>query len=145
MSRKLKGTARTTTNVVAATHGDEVDASFDNYGRQLTRYQARDLLHTAYVSLATGTKTVLRAGVAGAYLDLYQISFSSNSATATVLTITDESTTVLVVPVPATPTVVNLDFTIPLKQSAKGVAWYVDIPDIIKTTVEINAMFSQEI
>ena len=140
----LAGEARTT-NPAVVLDGQEVKSRFDDLGRQLTRpYQVRDLINTAFASLTTGTKTELVAGVAGAYLDLMQMSCANNSDAATVVTITDESTTVLSIPVAANGAV-NQVFTPPKKQSATGVAWYADLPDITGTTITINADFSQEI
>lgn len=125
--------------------GSNIEPSFDDLGRQLTRpYQVRDLIATAYASLTTGTKTVLRAGVSGSYLDLMQISCYNNSDAATVVTLTDESTTIRTIPVPAN-NVTHINYQIPLKQSATGVAWYVDLPDITGTTIEVTAEFVQEV
>lgn len=125
--------------------GSNIEPSFDDLGRQLTRpYQVRDLIATAYASLTNGTKTVLRAGVSEAYLDLMQISCYNNSDAATVVTLTDESTTIRTIPVPAN-NVTHINYQIPLKQSATGVAWYVDLPDITGTTIEVTAEFAQEI
>lgn len=141
---KKTGIARTT-NPTAVLDGQDVKASYDDLGRQLNRpYQVRDLIITAYASLTTGTKTELRAGISGAYLDLLQISCYNNSDAATIVTLTDESTTIRTIPVPAN-NVTNINYQIPLKQNAKGVAWYADLPDITGTTLEINAEFSQEI
>lgn len=139
-----QGFARTT-NPSPTSNGGEVMPGFDDLGRQITRpYQVRDLLTTAFASLTTGTKTELVAGVAGAYLDLLQISCSNNSDAATAVTLTDESTTVHSIPVAANSSNI-LNFSIPIPQSATGVAWYVDLPDITGTTISINALFSREI
>lgn len=116
----------------------------DDLGRQIIRHQVRDLMTSAYVSLTGGTKTELKAGVSGAYLDLYQISCYNNSDAATVVVLSDESTTVRSIPVAAS-SVQNLRFDPPLKQSATGVSWYVDIPDITGTTIEVAAEFSKEV
>jgi hypothetical protein len=138
------GVARTT-NPSATNNGGEIRASFDDVGRQLTRpYQVRDLITTAYASVTTGTKTQLVAGVSGAFLDLCQISCYNNSDAATVVTLTDESTTIRSIPVPAN-NVTHVNYQIPLKQSAAGTAWYVDIPDITGTTIEVTAEFVQEV
>ena len=133
------------TNPTETIDGRPVQASYDKVGRQMTcPYQVRDLISTAFASLTTGTKTQLISGVSGAYLDLIQVSCYNNSDAATVVTLTDESTTVRTIPVPAN-NVTHVNYQIPLKQSAKGVAWYADLPDITGTTVEVTAEFSQEI
>ena len=141
---KKTGIARQT-NRTPVNNGDNIEPSFDDVGRQLTRpYQVRDLINTAFASLTTGTKTKLIGGVSGAYLDLCQISCYNNSDAATVVTLTDESTLIRTIPVPAN-NVTHLNFQIPLKQSVTGVAWYVDLPDITGTTIEVTAEFTQEI
>lgn len=141
---KKTGIARIT-NPTAKLDGQHVEASYDDLGRQLTRpYQVRDLISTAYASLTTGTKTALTTAVSGAYLDLVQISCYNNSDAATTVTLTDESTTVRTIPVPAN-NVTHVNYQIPLKQSVSGVAWYVDLPDITGTTVEVTAEFTQEV
>ena len=141
---KLIGQARTT-NPPAVLDGQRVEIITDDIGRQLTRpYQVRDLIQTAYASLTTGTKTALRAGISGAYLDLMQISCYNNSDAATVVTLTDESTTIRTIPCPAN-NVTHINYQIPIKQSATGVGWYVDMPDITGTTIEVTAEFIQEV
>lgn len=133
-----------TTNPSSVFDGQDVKQMFDDLGRGITRHQVRDLVATAYVNLITGTKTELKAGVAGSYFDLYQISCYNNSDAATVVELTDESTVVRKIPVPAN-NVTHINYQIPLKQSALGAAWYVDMPDITGTTVEITAEFSKEV
>ena len=113
---KKIGIARTT-NRTAVLDGQSIEPSFDNLGRGITRpYQVRGLITTAYASLTTGTKTSLIAGVAGTYFDLCQISCYNNSDAATVVTLTDESTTIRTIPVPAN-NVTAVNYQIPLKQS----------------------------
>lgn len=143
---KLKQTGLATVEQRSAVlNAGEVSAAYDDLGRQLTRpYQVRDLITTASASLSTGTKTELLAGVAGSYFDLLQISCYNNSDAATTVTLTDESTTVRTIPVPAS-NVTHINYQVPLKQSATGVAWYVDLPDITGTTIEVSAEFSKEV
>ena len=139
-----KGTA-IQSNPQPVSDKEKVIPVYDDIGRQLTRpYQVRDLIKTAYASLTTGTKTSLISGVVGSYLDLCQISCYNNSDAATIVTLTDESTTIRTIPVPAN-NVTHVNYQIPLKQSTTGVNWYVDLPDITGTTVEITAEFTQEI
>ena len=142
MSIKLKGLARTTGQIPVG-QGDSVDMAMDPLGRQLIRFQVRDLIQTASASLTGGTKTVLATGSAGEYLDLYQITLSNNSDAAVVVSLTDESTDIMNYTVGAAGRV-NEYYQIPIKQSASGVGWYVDIPDISGTTVTITAAFSRE-
>ena len=133
------------TNPTALIDGKPAVPSFDAVGRQVMRlHQVRDLIATAYVNLASGTKTELKAGVAGAYFDLYQISLYNNSDVATSVILTDESTVIRTIPLPAS-SEKNISYPVPLKQSAAGVSWYVDMPDVTGTTVEVAAEFSQEV
>ena len=148
MSKKVKidigGIARQT-NPTAVLDTQVVPASYDDLGRQLTRpYQVRDLIATAYASLTTGTKTALRTSTTGEFSDLIQIGFSNNSDAATTVTLTDESTTVRHYPVAAN-SASTLNYQVPIPQSATGVAWYVDLPDITGTTIEVTAEFLREI
>ena len=142
MSIKLKGLARTT-GQIPVSQGEAVDMATDDLGRQLVRFQARDLFVTAVASLTGGTKTALATALTGELLDLYQIQYSNNSDAATTLTITDESTAVLTIPVAASSNAI-MTFDMPLPQSSTGVAWYADLPDISGTTITINALFTRE-
>ena len=106
-----------------------------------TPYAIRDSITTAYVALTGGTKTELVAGVSGNYLDLIQISLANNSSVAvTDITLSDESTTVQKFSVPLNGATV-VHFPAPLRQSAKGVSWYVDMGDISGTTLTVQALF----
>ena len=106
-----------------------------------TPFAIRDSITTAYVALTGGTKTELVAGVAGNYLDLIQISLSNNSSVAVIdFTLSDESTTVQKFSVGLNSSI-TLDFPAPVRQSAKGVAWYVDMADISGTTLTVQAQF----
>lgn len=144
MPVKIGGQARTT-NPTAVDDGDRVNLISDDVGRQvMAPYQVRDLVNTAYVSLTGGTKTSLIAGVTSVFLDLIQISMSNNSGAATTLTLTDESTTIQSFVLPANDTR-QFDFPVPIRQSATGVAWYVDLPDISGTTVTVQAQFIRNV
>lgn len=106
-----------------------------------TPFAIRDSITTAYVALTGGTKTELVAGVAGYYLDLIQISLANNSSVAvTDITLSDESTTVQKLSVGLNSSI-TLDFPAPVRQSAKGVAWYIDMGDITGTTLSVQAQF----
>ena len=107
-----------------------------------TPYVIRDSVVTAYVAYNTGTKTELVAGVSGYYLDLMQISMSNSSGAVQAVTLFDESTTVQVFNLPAnTGSGIVYTFPVPLRQSAKGVSWYVDKGDVTDSTVNIQALF----
>ena len=143
LKAKTQGVVRKTSQIEKL-EKDIEDIYLDDLGRQLVRYQVRDLIHTATATLANGTKTVLSAGTAGSYLDLYQISCANDSSVATEVGVFDDGTLVRTIGVPANSTT-HINFQIPLKQSATGCPWYVDIPDITGTTVIVDADFTREV
>ena len=112
----------------------------DSGTQVMTPYVIRDSVVTAYVALTTGTKTELVAGVAGYFLDLMQIHFANTSTAAQAITLFDESTTVQIVNIPLSGGV-NIEFPTPLRQSAKGAAWYIDNADVTTSTVNVQALF----
>lgn len=121
--------------------GQPVSVDISDSSVITTPHAIRDSITTAYVSLTGGTKTELVAGVSGYYLDLIQISLANNSSVAvTGVTLSDESTTVQQFSIPVTGATVA-HFPAPLRQSAKGVSWYVDLADISGTTVTVQALF----
>ena len=106
-----------------------------------TPHAIRDSITTAYVALSGGTKTELVAGVSGYFLDLLQISMANNSGVAvTDFTLFDESTTVQKFSIPLNGATVA-HFPAPLRQSAKGVSWYIDMGDTTGTTITVQALF----
>lgn len=141
MSIKLKGLARTT-GQIPVNQGDAVDMAMDDLGRPIvTPYQARDLIVTAYLTVTTGTRTVLLTGDADHFHDLLEISCATDSTvTSTNLLIVDDGTTVRGLDIPIADTV-QLKFPAPLPQSAKGGNWYVDMEDVTGTTLQIGALF----
>lgn len=138
------GTARTS-NPTAATSGDPVAAFYDDLGRQITRpYQARDLIYSATATLTTGTAATLFTGVSTFFADLKQLTCANNSTASATITISDESTVVRTIQVPASSTL-HLNFDPPLPQSATGTNWSADMEDITGTTVTVYAEFLREV
>lgn len=106
-----------------------------------TPFAVRDSITTAYVALTGGTKTELVAGVSGYYLDLIQISLANNSSVAvTDFTLFDESTTVQKFSIPLNGHT-EAQFPAGIRQSAKGVSWYIDMGDTTGTTITAQATF----
>lgn len=104
-------------------------------------YELRGLLVTAYVQATTGSPTVLKAGEAGFFLDLLEVSFANNStAVTTNVTLKDDGTTVRVVDIPVDGTVQIVE-PVPFPQGAKGGNWAVDLDDITGTTIDVTALF----
>ena len=152
MSEKIKivtgGQARTT-NPTALLNGQEIQPIFDDVGRQLTwPFQVRDLYATAAATLTTGTAaTLLAAGGAGVFNDLVHISFANNSTVAgntAQVQLLQNGTVMKTVQVPNGNTL-SIDFTYPLPQATAATVWTVDMEDITGSTVNINAIFIQNI
>lgn len=136
-----------TTNKTAKADGSDIRAKTDKIGRQVFRpHQVRDLMATAYVSIANGTETTLRAAVAGAYLDLVYILGTNNSDAAVQVdfrAVTGGNiVTSLVIPPYGT---VGLASPSPIPQADTGNNWTADLPDITGTTVTLSALFAQEV
>lgn len=143
---QIGGVARQT-NPSAVAGGQIVKASMDDLGRQVIRnVQVRDLIQTAYAQISNGTETTLRAGVAGAYLDLVYILASNNSDAAVSVDIRPVSAgnVVMTLQVPANG-VAGVSLPVPIPQTDTGNNWTADLPDITGTTISISALFSQEI
>jgi len=141
----LQGITRRT-NPVATTTGNVLPAVFDDVGRQVTYpYQVRDLITTAYVSVANGTVIdLLAGGGTGIFHDLVQIQLSNNSGVAATIVLLDDSTTVATFVVPANSSV-NFTYPTPIPQSSANGDWEVDMTDITGTTVSITALFIKNV
>lgn len=143
---KTGGIARTT-QPSAVADGDRVSFTADKMGRQLVRpVQIRDLIKTAYVSIANGTETTLLAGVAGSFLDLIMITATNNSTAATQLDIraVTAGNIIHTMYLPASTGPVGFTPSVPWPQDATGNNWTIDMPDQTGTTVYVSALFSQE-
>lgn len=142
---KIGGRARQT-NPTAVADTQRVEAMFDDVGRQITvPYQVRDLVTTAYAQVTTGTPTTLLAGVSGVFLDLIEISLATSSTVAsTSVIITDDSTIVRIVDIPASGTV-ELKFPVPLPQGATGGTWRIDMDDVTGTVLDVGALFIRNV
>ncbi len=141
------GIARTA-NPTAVAANDVVKATFDDLGRQIIRpIQVRDLTLTAYVSVANGTETTLRAAVAGAFLDLMMITATNNSSVATQLDIraTTGGNIIHTMYLPAQSGPIGWAPPVPWPQDNQGNNWTIDMPDQTGTTVYVSALFSQEV
>ena len=143
---KIGAIARTA-NPTAVAAGDRVSLTADDLGRQVVRnVQVRDLIQTAYVSVTNGTETTLRAGVAGALLDLIMIVGSNNSDAAVSVDIRPVTggNIVNTLRIPANGTA-GWTPPVPWPQSDTGNNWTVDGPDETGRTLTFSALFSQEI
>lgn len=144
---KVGGIARTA-NPAAVTGGQQVSFSADKIGRQINRpVQVRDLIATAYLSLANGTETtLLAAGGTGVFLDCISV-ICSNSSDAAVMVdfrAVTGGNIEFSIEVPASGPG-GIAHPVPWPQSATNNNWTADMPDITGTTVNISALFSKEI
>lgn len=136
-----------TANPTAVADGADVRRMADKLGRQVMRpMQVRDLIATAYVSLATGTETTLLAGVASTFLDLINVIGTNNSDAAVSVDLRDATGAGIITTlrIPANGTV-GTNNTVPIPANTLATAWTADLPDITGTTVTLSALFSKEI
>ena len=124
---KIGGKARTA-NPTAVAANDRVDAFFDDVGRQVTfNGVPRDLLVSptiTTITASTSETTVLAAGVAGVFHDVYGIIITNTSATATEVTFKDSTagTSRFKISAPANDTRgITLPFVVP--QSSANANW----------------------
>lgn len=88
--QKIGGVAKTA-NPTAVTDGQRVNAMFDKLGKQVVVLSPRELRksqQTALTSTTTET-TIVAAGAAGVFNDLYGLIISNSSASAATVTIRD--------------------------------------------------------
>lgn len=134
-------------NPTAVAANDVVKATFDDVGRQVMRpVQVRDLVQTAYVSVANGTETTLLAGASGVFLDLIYVMATNNSDAAVTVDLRSETGggVMTAIRVPANGTA-GVSLAVPLPQNTAAGTWTVDLPDITGTTVTVSAIFSKEV
>lgn len=130
----------------AVADGDRVRFIADDLGRQLVRYQARDLTQSAYISLTNGTETTLVTGVASTYLDLVWIVGANNSDAAVSVDLRSGTagSVLLTLEIPAYGTAGANFGPDPLQQEIVAGAWTADMPDITGTTISLSAKFNKE-
>lgn len=141
-----------TTNKTAKSDGADIRAKADDIGRQITRpVQARDLMATAYVSLATGSgfgteTTLLAAGGAGVFHDLIFVLGTNDSDAAVTASLRDVTggNVVTSIQIPAYATS-GVSIPVPYPQGNANNNWTVDLPDLSGTNVTLTALFSKEI
>ena len=140
------GIARTA-NPTAVAANDVVKSTHDDLGRQVMRpLQVRDLIQTAYVSVANGTETTLLAASAGSFHDLIMVVGSNASDAAVSLDIRAVSggNIINTLRIPANGTA-GWTPPVPWPQDATGNNWTVDGPDETGRTITVSALFSREV
>lgn len=104
---KVGGQARQT-NPAAVADADRVNAIYDDIGRQVITGSIRDLKVNQQTTITSSTSetTIVTAGAAGVFHDLYGLIISNTSATGLSVTIKDATagTTRFIIYVPATDT-----------------------------------------
>lgn len=146
---KIGGRARQT-NPTAVFDTERVEAMYDDVGRQLMwPVQVRDLLTTAYASTATLAEVTLATAVAGAFLDLIQITAANKTGAAVTLDLRDVTTgnvvTTLNIAANASETI---SFSPPLPQGNIGNNWTIQNAgsgDISNTVVSVTALFARNV
>ncbi len=141
------GIARTA-NPTAVAANDVVKSTHDDLGRQVMRpVQVRDLMASAYVSVANGTETtLLAAGGAGVFHDLIFIQFSNNSTAAVGVDLRSVTAGGIEqhYEIPANG-VVGGALPVPWPQGSANNNWTIDLPDVSGTTVTASALFTKEV
>ena len=139
---KTGGIARTA-NPTAVADGDRVSSSYDDLGRQvITPYQVRDLVVTAFLALATGTETAVLAGAASTLRDLVHVVCANQSDAAVDIDFRfgTGGSIVFSLTVPADATAGFVP-AVPVPMSEVAQALTADMADISGTTVNISALF----
>lgn len=137
-----------TTNPTAKADGADVRPMTDKLGRPVMRpIQVRELIRTAYVSVANGTEATLLAASAGTFLDLIMITATNNSSAATQLDIraTSAGNIIHTMYLPAQSGPIGWAPPVPWPQDSTGNSWTIDKLDETGTTVYVSALFSTEI
>ena len=140
------GIARTA-NPTAVAGNDVVKATYDDLGRQVMRpLQKRDLIQSAYVSVANGTETTLLAASAGSFHDMIMVvgSNASDAAVSVDIRAVTGGNIINTLRIPANGTA-GWTPPVPWPQDATGNNWTVDGPDETGRTLTFSALFSREI
>lgn len=144
------GVARTT-NPTAVADNDIAKSTHDDLGRQVMRpMQVRDLMRTAYVSLATGsafgTETTLLASGSAKLLDLVYIMGANDSDAAIQCQVRASTggTILMSLELPAGGTA-GVALPVPLPAPFVDHTWTIDLPDVTGTNVQITALFTEEV
>jgi hypothetical protein len=101
--QKIGGVGKTA-NPTAVTDGQRVNAIFDKLGKQIVVGAIRNLKGVQQTAISTATETtIVTAGAAGVFNDVYSILITNTSATAASVTIKDSTagTTRMVIAAPA--------------------------------------------
>jgi hypothetical protein len=143
----LQGGEARTSNPTAVASGDVVRSMHDDLGKQITYpYTVRDLINTAYVSLANGTETTLLAATAGSFNDLISVMGANQSDAAVTLDLrmVTAGNVVMSLEIPANSTA-GIVPAVPYPQSDTGNNWTIDMGDITGTTVDVTGLFVQNV
>lgn len=144
---KIGGIAKTS-SPVAVTDGQRVNALFSKTGKQVVIGSLRELLGDQQTSISNSTsETTIVTAVASTFLDLYGLILANTGATATKVTIKDDTagTTRAVLYVPAGET---RGFMLPVdagfKQAVVNKPWTATCASAT-TAMEVTALFVKNI
>jgi hypothetical protein len=140
---KIGGVARTS-NPTAVTNGQRVNGIFDKLGKQVVVGALRDVKGVQKTSITTNTETtVVTAGVAGVFNDVYAIVVTNKSATAVFVDFKDATagTTRMTLAAPANDT---RGFTVAVDsamvQAAAANNWTATVSSAV-TSIEITMLY----
>jgi hypothetical protein len=142
---KIGGVARTA-NPTAVTTGQRVNAMFDKSGKQITTSALREVKGVQKTSITTGSETtVVTAGAAGVFNDVYAILVTNKSATAVFVDFRDATagTTRMTIAAPASDTrgfTVTVDSA--MVQAVAANNWTATVSSAV-TSIEITMLYVQ--
>jgi len=140
---KVGGLAKTT-NPTAVTDGQRVNALFDKVGKQVCVGAVRQLKGVQTTTITTTTETtIVTAGAAGVFQDLYGLTIANTSATAVNVAIKDATagTTRITLQIPAGDTrgfMLPVDSAIP--QAAAAANWTATVSAAV-SSIFITALY----
>lgn len=144
---KIGGVGKTA-NPTAVTDGQRANALFDKLGKQVVVGAIRDLKGQQATTITASTsETTIVTAVASTFLDLYGLTLTNSSATATTVTIKDSTagTTRFSIVVPAGDTrgfMLSVDSAVP--QATVNTAWTATSSQSI-TSLFVTALFVKNI
>jgi hypothetical protein len=138
---EIGGLAKTT-NPTAVTDGQRVAATFDKQGKLVAVGALRQLKGRQKTSITTNTATtVVTAGGAGVFNDVYAIVLTNKSATNVFVDFSDGSGVVITLAAPANDTrgfTVTVDSAIPQASTATG--WTATVSSAV-TSIEVSMFY----
>ena len=111
---------------------------------RLPYHTVRGHLVTASATLTTGTAGSLIAGDSDYFLDLLDVTATSNTTVTTNVILKSDGTTLKTLQLGAG-TTSHIQFENPIEQPTKAIAWQADMEDVTGTSVTIEARFQKRV